>query len=112
MSNARSKASDELRPEYDFETMPGGVRGKRLRRYRAGTNLALLDPDVAPAFPTDEAVNEALRTVLKAATAMRRTRRSSNRALQRPAGAGKVSDRPGSKRRAGRRSVPALCRII
>ena len=47
--------------------MKGGVRGKYLERYRAGTNLALLEPDVAVAFPTDEAVNEALRTILKAA---------------------------------------------
>ena len=58
---------DELRPEYDFATMKGGVRGKYVDRYRAGTNLALLEPDVAEAFPTDEAVNEALRTLLKAA---------------------------------------------
>jgi hypothetical protein len=105
MSEARSrpKASDELRPEYAFETMPGSVRGKYLRRYRAGTNLALLDPDVAAAFPTDTAVNDALRTVLKAATAMRQTRRSSNKALQRAAGGGKVSEKPETKRRAGRR---------
>jgi len=41
--------------------MKGGVRGKYCRRYRAGTNLALLAPDVAKAFPNDEAVNEALR---------------------------------------------------
>ena len=56
---------DELRLEYDFTTMKGGVRGKYVERYRAGTNLALLAPDVADAFPTDEAVNEALRTILK-----------------------------------------------
>jgi hypothetical protein len=63
---------DELQPEYDFATMNGGVRGKYVERYRAGTNLALLDPDVAEAFPTDEAVNEALRTILKAAAAVSR----------------------------------------
>ena len=63
---------DELRPEYDFATMTGGVRGKYVERYRAGTNLALLEPDIAVAFPTDEAVNEALRSILKAATGRRK----------------------------------------
>lgn len=103
MSKGRSEAEDDLRPEYDFGALPGPVRGKYLRRYRVGTNLALLDPDVAAAFPTDEAVNDALRTVLKAATAMRRTRKPSNKAMQRSAGAGKVSEKRSPKRRASRR---------
>ncbi len=64
---------DELRPEYDFATMKGAVRGKYVDRYRAGTNLALLEPDVAEAFPTDEAVNEALRTILKVAAGLSRS---------------------------------------
>ena len=68
-----SGKDDELRSEYDFATMSGGVRGKYVERYRAGTNLALLAPDVADAFPTDEAVNEALRTILKAATELHRS---------------------------------------
>ena len=63
---------DELRPEYDFATMSGGVRGKYVERYRAGTNLALLSSDVADAFPTDEAVNEALRAILKVAAELQR----------------------------------------
>jgi hypothetical protein len=63
---------DELRPAYDFATMKGGVRGKYVERYRAGTNLALLEADVAAAFPTDEAVNKALRTILKAAAGISR----------------------------------------
>ena len=58
---------DELRPEYDLSALKGGVRGKHLERYRAGTNLALLAPDVRAAFPTDEAVNEALRLVMQIA---------------------------------------------
>ena len=57
---------DELRPEYDTSVLTGGVRGKHLERYRAGTNLALLAPDVRTAFPTDEAVNQALRSLLPA----------------------------------------------
>jgi hypothetical protein len=55
---------DELRPEYDFSQMAGGVRGKYVEKYRAGTNLVLLDPDIAEAFPTAASVNEALRSLL------------------------------------------------
>jgi hypothetical protein len=54
---------DDLRPEYDSSELQGGVRGKYLERYRRGTNLALLAPDVRAAFPTDEAVNQALRSL-------------------------------------------------
>lgn len=57
---------DELRLEYDLrELLKGGIRGKYAERYRAGTNLVSLDPDVAMAFPSEEAVNEALRLVLQ-----------------------------------------------
>ncbi len=59
-----SLEEDGLRPEYDATVLKRGVRGKYLERYRAGTNLALLAPDVRAAFPTDEAVNEALRSLL------------------------------------------------
>ena len=55
---------DELRPEYDLSALQGRVRGKHLERYQAGTNLALLAPDVRAAFPTDEAVNLALRSFM------------------------------------------------
>lgn len=58
---------DELRPEYDFSKMVGGVRGKYVERYRTGTNLVLLEPDVAQAFPTDASVNEALRLLIQIA---------------------------------------------
>ncbi|MBI2799627.1 MAG: hypothetical protein HYX63_04980 [Gammaproteobacteria bacterium] len=53
---------NELRPEYDFST---GVRGKYSKRYAEGTNLVLLDVDVAQAFADAEAVNKALRTYLR-----------------------------------------------
>ena len=49
---------DELLPEYDLTE---GVRGKYVERYRQGTNVVLLDPDVAEKFPTSESVNDALR---------------------------------------------------
>lgn len=55
---------DDLRPEYHPDELKGGVRGKYLERYRSGTNLALLAPDVRAAFPTDESVNEALRSMM------------------------------------------------
>ncbi len=55
---------DTLRTEYDPSVLKGGVRGKYLDRFRAGTNLALLAPEVRAATPTDEAVNQALRSLL------------------------------------------------
>jgi hypothetical protein len=58
---------DELRPEYDLSQLKGRVRGKYVDRYRAGTNLVLLEPDVAAAFPDAKAVNEALRLLIKVA---------------------------------------------
>lgn len=62
----QSKRKDELRPEYDMKSLlKGGVRGKYVARYRAGTNLVLLEPEVAKAFPNDKAVNEALKLVMK-----------------------------------------------
>ena len=56
---------DELRPEYDKAVLKNGIRGKYLAQYRSGTNLVLLDADVAKIYPTAEAVNEALRRLIK-----------------------------------------------
>jgi hypothetical protein len=58
---------DELRQEYDLSKLQGGVRGKYAARYRAGTNLVLLSPDVAAYFPDEQSVNAALRTLIHAA---------------------------------------------
>lgn len=55
---------DELRPEYDLSQLKGGVRGKYAERFERGTNLALLAADVRRAFPTDDAVNQALRAMM------------------------------------------------
>jgi hypothetical protein len=62
-----SEVSDELRPEYDLrELLKDGVRGKYADRYKQGTNLVLLDPDVAEVFADNQdAVNEALRLVIE-----------------------------------------------
>jgi hypothetical protein len=54
---------DEMRPEYDFS---GGVRGKYLPRLAKGTDVVLLDRDVAKVFPTSKAVNDALRVLAEA----------------------------------------------
>jgi hypothetical protein len=67
MKKEVDELEDELLPEYDFAAMQGGVRGKYVQRYRSGTNLVLLDPDIAKAFPTDASVNEALRLLLQIA---------------------------------------------
>lgn len=75
MKRVRKTADGDMLPEYDFASMKGGVRGKYVRRLRAGSNLILLEPELAVAFPTDEAVNEALRAVLKAASVVRSRRR-------------------------------------
>lgn len=53
-------ADDEMRDEYDFS---GGVRGKYAARYAQGTNIVVLDRDVAEIFPTSQAVNDALRAL-------------------------------------------------
>src|SRR5712691_13565994 len=57
-----SDSSDDLRPEYDFS---GGVRGKYAQRFREGTNIVVLDPDVAAEFKDSQAVNDALRRLIK-----------------------------------------------
>jgi hypothetical protein len=67
MKKEVDELEDELLPEYDFAAMQGGVRGKYVQRYRSGTNLVLLDPDIAKAFPTEASVNQALRLLLQIA---------------------------------------------
>jgi hypothetical protein len=63
---SKDERADELRAEYDLrELLKEGVQGKYADRFREGANLVLLDRDVAEAFPTDEAVNEALRLVVQ-----------------------------------------------
>ncbi|MFZ0297462.1 MAG: hypothetical protein WAM13_03865 [Candidatus Sulfotelmatobacter sp.] len=80
--NGERRSNGDMRPEYDFTSMKGGVRGKYYERYRKGTNVVLLKPDVAEAFPTEDAVNEALRGILGTARAVRRTGGLPDRALQ------------------------------
>ena len=58
-----------MRKEYDLSKLGGGVRGKYYRRVTAGTNLVLIEPDLASMFPDSEAVNRALRVLAEAAQA-------------------------------------------
>lgn len=76
-----SSMKDDLRPEYDLSTLTGGVRGKYYERAMAGTNLVLVDPDLAKAFPDAVSVNRALRALLDAAQS---TKRLSKRTRTRP----------------------------
>lgn len=68
--------SDELRPEYDESLLKNGVRGKYAQRYAAGANVVRLDPDVAKAFPSADAVNQALRLLMQLANTTVGTRQS------------------------------------
>ncbi len=63
---------DELRPEYDLSQLGRRVRGKYYRQAKAGTNLVLIEADLAEAFPDQESVNRALRMLVATASATTR----------------------------------------
>ena len=63
----KTESKDELRQKYDLAKMKGGVRGKYAERCRQGSNVVVLAPDVAEAFPNADAVNEALRMLINVA---------------------------------------------
>jgi hypothetical protein len=75
-----------MRGEYDFSELKGGVRGKYFKQAKVGTNLVLIDPDLAKVFPDGESVNRALRLLLEAASdateASRRSREEAKKALK------------------------------
>ena len=73
---------DEMRAEYDFASMPGGVRGKYVEKLRRESNVVVLEPDVAAAFPTGQAVNAALRGMLDTARTVRSHGGLPNKTLQ------------------------------
>jgi hypothetical protein len=68
--------NDELRPEYDLSKLKNQVRGKYIERYREGTNIVLLEPEVSKAFPDSASVNAALRLLINVANKEVRTRSS------------------------------------
>lgn len=87
MKRGSRKAVDELRPEYRRSDFGKLVRGKYAARVATETNVVVLEPEVAEAFPNAKAVNEALRGLLDvAATTARLTHRSTGRAKQQRAG--------------------------
>lgn len=66
MKKRKTRAIDDLRPEYDLtELLRGGIRGRYAKRYHASTNLVLLDPEVRKAFRDEKAINDALRLVIE-----------------------------------------------
>ena len=69
MKKVKSKIEDELRPEYKRSDFGEIVRGKYAERIKSKTNVVLLEPEIAQAFPNDEAVNNALRFLLEVAKA-------------------------------------------
>jgi hypothetical protein len=83
MKKPKPSKRDELRPEYKRSDFGKMVRGKYAKRIAAATNVVVLDPEVAEAFPNDQAVNEALRSLINVAKASTRsTRRSRGRAAK------------------------------
>jgi hypothetical protein len=60
---------DDLKPEYTKEQLGKGTRGRFYKSYQSGTNLVLLDPEVAKAFPDEKSVNDALKSLIKVAQA-------------------------------------------
>jgi hypothetical protein len=77
-----NQTKDDMRPEYDFATMKGGVRGKYVERLRRESNIVVLDPEVAEAFPTGDSVNAALRGILNTTKEVRTHGGLPNNALQ------------------------------
>ena len=88
----KSPTIEDMRPEYDFSAMKGGVRGKYYKAYRKGHKVVvskdgeidsvqyfkledgavMLEPDVRKYFPTSDAVNKALRVLIEIAPAKKR----------------------------------------
>jgi hypothetical protein len=88
MKKANQTVKDELRAEYKRSDFPKGfVRGKYAKRLRESSNVVVLEPEVARAFPNQEAVNSALLSLIQIAKkAARPTSHSTGRARRRRAG--------------------------
>ena len=78
------KKVDEMRAEYRREDLGKGVRGKHYEEFKKGSNLVLLTPELSKIFPTNEAVNTALSSLVGIARSVKGlTSRSSGRATKR-----------------------------
>ena len=86
---SKKRGNDDLRSEYDLSRLKGGVRGKYYRQATEGTNLVLVEPELAEVFPDTESVNRALRLLVDTAEAAakpsRRRRPVPNKRLKRTA---------------------------
>lgn len=78
------KKADELRKEYRREDLGRGTRGKYHREYTQGTNLVLLRPEIAAAFPTAEVVNDALQSLIDVANRAANLTARSTRTRRKP----------------------------
>jgi hypothetical protein len=79
----KTDKAEGMRKEYKREDLGKGVRGKHYEEYQKGTNLVLLSPDVAAAFPDENSVNTALRSLLSIAKSINPTIRSNRRSKAR-----------------------------
>ena len=83
------RRNDGLRAEYDLSQLKGGVRGKYYKQAVAGTNLVLVEPELADVFPDTQSVNRALRLLADTAEAVtvraRARRRTPHKRLKRTA---------------------------
>ena len=73
MKKPKSTMPDELRPEYQRSDFGAMVRGKYAKQISKSTNVVVLDPEVAKAFPNDKTVNDTLRSLLKLAKSAARS---------------------------------------
>src|SRR5512146_2328852 len=85
---------DDPRPEYDLASVTGRVQGKYYQRARAGSNLVLLEPEIAEAFPDSRSVNESLGLLLRLARTGRLRGQAHEKAL------------PGTRRQGARKRTP------
>lgn len=81
----KTAKKEDMRKEYRKEDLGVGVRGKYYKEYSKGTNLVLLSPDVAAAFPDEDSVNTALRNLMKLAKLSVVPARRSERPLKKQA---------------------------
>jgi len=77
------KTNDDLRTEYDLSKLKGGVRGKYYKEATAGTNLVLIEPELARVFPDSDSVNRALRLLAETAAAAANRKHQQNSAEKR-----------------------------
>ena len=84
MKKANRKSASRLRSKYGFASVEDVVRSLYLKPYRARTNLILLDPELAKAFPTEDAVNDALRALLRMTELARLPHRGSGQGRHKP----------------------------